>query len=553
MQPTMQPIAQSLANQGRYGDSMLVHMSPQEVGGLQSLARLNGKSMTVNPQTGMPEAFSLRSLIPMAAGLALGPAGYGLSAAQAGMAAGALATIATGSLKSGILAGLGAYGGADLAGSFSNLASPAAPPAPVVGAPEVMSGVGGQGLAINAPQITSTANLANLGAATGTPGALTTAPIPESVYSAGQAASAPLTSQLSAAPIPESVYSAGKAASAPLTTPESLGGITYTPPKSYAERVIEGMGKAFESPSSMMNFAKQNKTSIASALSPSFDSEEKKGIKSRTPMIRPYTYEVDNTSGAPISPTGIETARYSGRFIEEEPYAAAKGGLMSYAEGGMTSATSATPAEARVYSQIAAVQRAAGLPALDMGEIEITESGRLSPYTYRPLPSTAEKDYGIYRPQEEDSPSYREIQAEKGKEEDSDSGGGFKRGGGVGRGNVRKPISRFDPYYEFGTEMTKIAEEQFASGGLSDLGPRFLSGGGDGMSDDIPAVIGGKQPARLADGEFVIPADVVSHIGNGSSKAGAKKLHQMMDRIRDARTGKKKQAPAIKPEKHMPA
>jgi hypothetical protein len=72
------------------------------------------------------------------------------------------------------------------------------------------------------------------------------------------------------------------------------------------------------------------------------------------------------------------------------------------------------------------------------------------------------------------------------------------------------------------------AEKNFAQGGT----PRFLSGGGDGMSDDIPAVIGNKQPARLADGEFVIPADVVSHIGNGSSKAGAKKLYKMMDKIR---------------------
>ena len=82
---------------------------------------------------------------------------------------------------------------------------------------------------------------------------------------------------------------------------------------------------------------------------------------------------------------------------------------------------------------------------------------------------------------------------------------------------------------------------------------RFLSGGGDGMSDDIPAIIGGKQPARLADGEFVIPADVVSHMGNGSSKAGAKKLYAMMDKVRKARTGRTKQAPAIKTDRYMVA
>jgi hypothetical protein len=102
-------------------------------------------------------------------------------------------------------------------------------------------------------------------------------------------------------------------------------------------------------------------------------------------------------------------------------------------------------------------------------------------------------------------------------------------------------------------------EEDYASGGVAGLGgyasggnPRLLSGPGDGMSDSIPANIGGKQPARLADGEFVVPADVVSHLGNGSTDAGAKKLYSMMDKIRQARTGKKKQAPAVKADKYIP-
>jgi hypothetical protein len=89
-------------------------------------------------------------------------------------------------------------------------------------------------------------------------------------------------------------------------------------------------------------------------------------------------------------------------------------------------------------------------------------------------------------------------------------------------------------------------------GGYSD-GGRMLKGPGDGMSDSIPAVIGSKQPARLADGEFVVPADVVSHLGNGSTDAGAKKLYSMMDKIRKARTGKKKQAPEVKTDKFLPA
>ena len=82
---------------------------------------------------------------------------------------------------------------------------------------------------------------------------------------------------------------------------------------------------------------------------------------------------------------------------------------------------------------------------------------------------------------------------------------------------------------------------------------RYLQGPGDGMSDSIPADIDGKQPARLATSEFVVPADVVSHIGNGSSEAGAKELYSMMDRVRQARTGTKKQGKQINPKKYLPA
>ena len=97
-----------------------------------------------------------------------------------------------------------------------------------------------------------------------------------------------------------------------------------------------------------------------------------------------------------------------------------------------------------------------------------------------------------------------------------------------------------------------------SAGGISDLGSysdggRLLKGPGDGMSDDIPATIGGKQEARLADGEFVVPADVVSGLGNGSTDAGAKHLYKMMDKVRHARTGKKSQAKQIKGEKFVPA
>jgi hypothetical protein len=127
--------------------------------------------------------------------------------------------------------------------------------------------------------------------------------------------------------------------------------------------------------------------------------------------------------------------------------------------------------------------------------------------------------------------------------------------------NQQTPPAGFKPgvspeFKHFDNKMVKKA----TGGGISGLSPneykaggQYLQGPGDGMSDNIRANIEGHQEARLADGEFVVPADVVSHIGNGSSNAGAKKLHAMMNRIRHARTGNPKQGKQIKAEKYLPA
>jgi len=108
-------------------------------------------------------------------------------------------------------------------------------------------------------------------------------------------------------------------------------------------------------------------------------------------------------------------------------------------------------------------------------------------------------------------------------------------------------------------QYTKLAtggiSDAYNLGGYSD-GGRLLRGPGDGVSDSIPAVIGKKQPARLADGEFVVPARIVSEIGNGSTEAGARKLYAMMDRIQKARSktvGKGKIAKNSRAEQYLPA
>jgi hypothetical protein len=109
--------------------------------------------------------------------------------------------------------------------------------------------------------------------------------------------------------------------------------------------------------------------------------------------------------------------------------------------------------------------------------------------------------------------------------------------------------------------VNPMAMRNFANGGIANAMPQrpmaprqggYLGGQTDGMADRIPANIEGQQPAALSDGEFVIPADVVSHLGNGNSNAGADNLYKMMEQVRKARTGRPEQGRQIDPNKFMP-
>ena len=131
-------------------------------------------------------------------------------------------------------------------------------------------------------------------------------------------------------------------------------------------------------------------------------------------------------------------------------------------------------------------------------------------------------------------------------------------GGAIGNAGIMGVYGTPD-----GTRGAPISQDGYGLGRLNNMDVNqqnngfarggYLDGAGDGMSDSIPAKIDGKQPAALADGEFVIPADVVSHIGNGSTKAGAHRLYDMLAKIRKARTGNSAQGKQINPRKFMPA
>ncbi len=454
----------SLANQiqskGRGQDTMLVHMTPGEVKGLQALAMSQGGSLTINPQTGLPEAGFLSAILPMVAGFALGPAGFGLmsSALGAGAVVGGLTGLATGSLKKGLMAGLGAYGGFGLGQGLTAAATPVEAAATMTPVPpsaptpafdmSTVSGSGGDFLA-GAPQKTSLLNQ-SISAPAITP--------------TGIPAVTPQTNMFSAANIP------------PVTTVQPTG---FEAVKSGFENVFKPADAGGAAARKAFGAALPYGTTIAAGVPlASAAAEPPKGPEPSKSFIRGYDLDITNPSGTPVY-TPQDT-----REREQVRYAFSPRPIYEAAQGGLTA---------------------------------------LNGQTY-------DDEYG----RDEYAP-----------------GGSVKK---------RKVTSlRGNPYYKFAQDrkdssMEAAVEQNFAKGGLgSALPPRFLSGGGDGMSDSIKARIGGVQEARLADGEFVVPADVVSHLGNGSSKAGAKKLYAMMDKIRKARTGRKSQAPEVNARKYMPA
>lgn len=139
---------------------------------------------------------------------------------------------------------------------------------------------------------------------------------------------------------------------------------------------------------------------------------------------------------------------------------------------------------------------------------------------------------------------------------------GYKGGVNMGLKTNRTQLAQAPRAYGQGAQgQSYFAPTTYAAeGGIMDLAkggstrraPRYLDGATDGMADEINTSIDDKQPAKLSHGEFVIPADVVSHLGNGNSSAGAKVLYAMMSKVRKARTGNKKQGKRINPAKFMP-
>jgi hypothetical protein len=562
--------ARQLASYGRGPDTELVHMSKKEIKGLQELAMAHGGSLTINPNTGLAEAGFLSKILPMVAGAALAATGVG--APMAALMVGGGMGIAKGSLKEGLMAGLSAYGGAGLASGLAAAGTSAAVDTAGTAAVDQATNAAAtqaagqtateQAIAAN-PQLMSSEIGREMGSA-GFNTSPTVAQIQAQNYLAanqGNLSAETIKGLQNAVPGAKNpldiVSSAGRANA-------SLGSNIVDPTTGqYVSNVGQGIKTLANNPSQLTGFASNNAGALASLALPVLEGEQKSNIPAGyqpdeyDKRLGKYHLSADYKPYEAPRPNPYYKAQY-------EQYA--NGGVIGLAMGGMPPQTNfANPAASDMgtsqYSM--ATDPYSGNIANRMAEGGIARfAGRGSSQIIQDYLDRQQKN-DAYLPESVGVPRtgiFRDTDIETYKKPALEASV-IRLGKAYGAAGIKpaklpktsiKGLGDVSGATPDTTEAARGGTMHSHLGGYSD-GGRMLKGPGDGMSDDIPATISGRQPARLADGEFVVPADVVSHLGNGSTDAGAKKLYSMMAKIRKARTGKKKQAPAVKVDRFMPA
>ena len=554
--------AQHLKSKGRGRDTELVHMSPREIKGLQALALAHGGSLTINPETGLPEAGFLEQILPVVAGAALSfIPGVGPFAAAALVGGGY--GLATGSVEKGLIAGLGAYGGAGLTSSLASAGSEAARTAAEQTAVEGFKTTGQEAVKSGLADISAEAvkNAAaegvkldpsmygDLYAKTGGAQALQGQAAQGFINPQNFPGLTPAQLQASQASVPDLI----RGGAAPENIMGSLGRASATqaaPAGVTASNVATGLKEVSTSLPAAGNFLGSNVGTIGSAAMPFLVADQQQGV--------PVGYTEDEydryLKGYKLGPNyqAYEAPRPNPYYSAQYPTYAAEGGLMAAGDG-YSYPMNKNPdyvsnLETPYRMAEGGIARYRNRGQVNVLQDYIDRQGQQQQLS--PLPeSVGVPRTGIFRDTDVDTARKDALTAAMVRLGKAGKSAGIKptalpKTSIKGLGDIRGATPEVEEAAKGGV-MSHL-------GGYSD-GGRMLKGPGDGMSDSIPATISGKQPARLADGEFVVPADVVSHLGNGSTDAGAKKLYGMMAKIRKARTGKKKQAPAVKANRYMPA
>jgi hypothetical protein len=459
--------------------------------------------MSTNPYTGMPEAFSFgdffTSFLPTIAGIAAAPAtgGFSMAPLLAGAGTGALLAVAKGDdpLMGGLTGGLGGYGGGNLAGSFGK-----------------MAGAGTSAGAMNT--LKDAAYSGSLGGMQTAAGGATQA----GATSFGQGLSAEASKAIAN---PMAVNAATPSFGSQMLSQAGTNlGNTYSGIGELVKDPAAAYGRFTEAGGTASQLAMPVGGAVLAGLEPSDlgygtgnlyndpDKGKYRGPQGQLNLSDRFDTGLRLATGGSIQSGGIRDL-----YGTPDNQPTISPGLSGFGLGRLNNLAgeqAMTQAQTLGYEEGGSVEgstkgitTAEGIASIDPSRVrgDMVDDKAGLPYRYDRIVTPGALDFYTIPPLEYNPETYARA--------------------------IRK-------------------QEGMAKGG-------YLNGQGDGMSDSIPATIEGKQPARLADGEFVIPADVVSHLGNGSSKAGSKRLYAMLDKVRHARTGNKKQGKEINPAKYMPA
>jgi len=514
---SLHDIARHLAAKGRGPDTTLVHMTEGEVKSLQDIAKAHGGSLTINPQTGMPEAGFLSSILPMVAGaglMAMGVPNPLLAAAIVG--GGSMVLNPNQSLGKGLMTGLSAYGGATLGEALAmegvKTANPVVTEAAKTGAAAAPVPVN-DGLTMFSQRGVSAPSYVNDGLS--------------SFNQLPQAAPINIAPVTPVTPAPASL----------LGTPTEPIGMTNDMARetlsnmSSAERA-GAMAEGFTG-KNLANFANQNKIMSAGMVAGPLLASQTSPEVPTVPVDRDPGQQYDYYPGIALptpsaDPYGREKTYYSGYF-RPRTTTAADGGMMGW------------PAGESVIKMAGG-----GVPKYDMGGFVVDAVNNIlqqDPRFRQLMGLDANAPIKKYTYDQQN-----QKYLENGVSTPSEAPRNY---------NYDAQNQQFTAQVPPTTPMASggISDLRYNLGGYSD-GGRLLRGPGDGVSDSIPATIANKQPARLADGEFVVPARIVSELGNGSTEAGARKLYAMMDRVQKARSktvGEGKVAKNSNAAKYLPA
>jgi len=540
MMSTPASTAQSMQGYGRGNDTMLMHVTPGEVQGLQALAQRHGGSLTTNPHTGLPEAGFLEDILPMLAGGLLTMTGIG--APLAALLVGGGTGLATGSLEKGLMAGLGAFGGASLGSALGGLGAGASG----AGA-QTLSGLGqAAGTTAGEVALAPTLSAATTNAA-GTLGA-------QGVSGLGQAAGSAAGNALASAPS-QSVASQLVAQGAQNAASAAQPGIMQQLLGQQTGDKVAAFGREFgEAASGVGPGGKISpmRTGVA-ALGASAPF-----LQAMQPTYEPYKKEDDYNYEGPYTPTQ-RTPRFRGPnanlgdssefsyFDNVNPYPGFQPAPKVFAEGGEVART-----EDRALRMPTAGYQAGMGAEHNYNFRPVTPAASMTgmPATTKPKTQDIMGMFRVTLPKDkknsDDAPNMRKYRYDPRTQsvmEDGNYGGAMGEPGGLDDLNIGRFAAGGNVNLRDGSFVVDARTVSELGNGSSGAGQELLArhggqpirGPGDGVSDSIPASIGGRQRAKVARDEVKFDPEAVQRLGGGDLQRGAKKLYALMEKAQKAR------------------